>query len=404
MTKTDRPGIGLVVALGLLSMFGPVCLDMYLPALPDLPEDLRSTTTMAQLTLSACIVGLSLGQLVVGPWSDRVGRRLPLLLGLVLFVATSVGCALTTSMPVLIGLRVLQGAAGAAGLVVGRAVVADRFSGAAAASLYSTIAAINGLAPILAPLVGGQILRVGDWRTVFWVLAGMGVALLMVSVFWIGESLPPERRGAASRGVLAGFAVLVRDRVFVGLVLTGTMVTAAMFGYISASPFLLQQGFGLSEQQFSLSFASNAVGIVLCTQLGRVLTRRFSITATLAVGVAQCLTGAALLALAVFASLGLVWVLVALLIMVSAVGTTLPAATALAMDRHREIAGAASAVVGTAQFLLGAITAPLAGLGDRTAGHALAITALVAAGLAVLAALSVGRSAAVVADEGQARS
>ena len=209
-----RPGgVWLVVALGALSSFGPLCLDMYLPALPELPGDLSSTASAAQLTLSACIVGLGVGQLITGPLSDRLGRRGPLLVGVAVFVAASVVCAVTTSMTVLIVVRLVQGAAGAAGIVVGRAVIADLFAGKVAAAYFSTIAAINGLSPILAPVIGGQVLRVGTWRTVFWVLAGIGVVMLLLAFFVIRETLPPERRSSGGMtGDLRAFGTLLRDR------------------------------------------------------------------------------------------------------------------------------------------------------------------------------------------------
>ncbi|MBM9475922.1 multidrug effflux MFS transporter [Nakamurella flavida] len=366
----------MLLAVGALSGFGPLCLDMYLPALPELPGDLGSTAGAAQLTLSACIVGLALGQLLVGPVSDAVGRRGPLLVGVTVFAAASAVCALTTSMTVLIAARFVQGAAGAAGIVVGRAVVADLFVGRAAASAFATVAAVNGLAPVLAPLIGGQVLRVGDWRTVFWVLAGLGLVLLALAAALIPESLPRERRGGRT-GTLAAFRVLLADRAYLGCVLAGTMVSAAMFGYISASPFLFQEGFGLSPQAFSWTFALNAVGIVLATQIGRVALRRVGPASILAAGIAQAAVGAAALTVAVLAGWGVVAVAVALFVMVSAVGLALPNASALALARHREIAGSASALFGLTQFALAAVTAPLVGLGDRAAGTALAVTAVV---------------------------
>ena len=182
-----RRGAWLVVALGALSAFGPLCLDMYLPALPQLPGDLSSTAGAAQLSLTSCIVGLALGQLLVGPLSDRVGRRRPLLVGVAVFALASALCAVTGSMPLLIVLRFVQGAAGAAGIVVGRAIVADLFAGRAAAAYFSTMAAINGLAPILAPVIGAQVLRVGTWRTVFWVLAGVGIVLWLLTLLVVGR-------------------------------------------------------------------------------------------------------------------------------------------------------------------------------------------------------------------------
>jgi len=384
-------GIWLIIALGALSGFGPLCLDMYLPALPELPGDLYSTTSAAQLTLSSCILGLAAGQLITGPLSDRFGRRWPLLIGVAIFVIASAVCALTTSMTLLIAVRFIQGAAGAAGIVVGRAVVADLFAGKAAAAYFSAIATINGLAPILAPVIGGQVLQVGTWRTVFWVLTGIGVVLLVLSALVVKETLPPERRSSGGfGGTVRAFRTLLSDRGYVGCVLAGAMVTAAMFGYISASPFVLQDGFGLSPQWFSACFALNAIGIIIATQAGRMLLSRTTSFALLAWGVGQSLVGAVLLTVTVLAGWGLPMVLVSLFILVSAVGFALPHASAIAMDRHRDIAGSASALLGLAQFALGAVTAPLVGIGDSTTGVAMAFTALGATVIGV-AALWVAR-------------
>ena len=378
-----RGGFWLIIALGALSGFGPLCLDMYLPALPELPADLSSTAAAAQLTLSSCIIGLAVGQLITGPLSDRLGRRRPLLVGVAVFIVASAACALVTTMPLMIALRFVQGAAGAAGIVVGRAVVADMFAGKAAAAYFSAIATINGIAPIAAPVIGGQVLRVGTWRTVFWVLTGIGVLLLILSAIVIKETLPPERRSAGGfRVTLQSFGTLVRDRTYVGAVLAGTMVTAAMFGYISASPFLLQDGYGLSAQWFSACFALNAIGIIAATQLGRMLLRRTTSAVLLTVGVVQSVIGAILLAATIFAGGGLALVVISLFVMVSAVGFALPQASAIAMDRHRHIAGSASALLGLTQFALGAIAAPLAGLGNAADGQALAVTAVLATLLA----------------------
>jgi DHA1 family bicyclomycin/chloramphenicol resistance-like MFS transporter len=318
-----------------------------------------------------------------------------LLVGVAIFVVTSVVCAVTTSMTLLIAVRLIQGAAGAAGIVVGRAVVADMFAGKAAAAYFSAIATINGLAPILAPIIGGQVVRVGTWRTVFWVLAGIGAVLLVLAAVVIEETLPAERRSSGGfPDTMRAFGALLRDRGYVGCVLAGSMVTAAMFGYISASPFVLQDGFGLSAQWFSLCFALNAIGIIIATQLGRLLLNRTTSYVLLSLGVGQSLVGAIMLTVTVLAQWGLVMVLVSLFVMVSAVGFALPHASAIAMDRHRRIAGSASALLGLSQFALGAVAAPLVGFGDQERGTAMAIVALVASLIGV-AALLFARSAVV---------
>ena len=383
-TSAGRTGGGpaLLIALSALSAFGPLCLDMYLPALPQLPAGLGSTAGAAQLSLTACLVGLALGQLFAGPLSDRVGRRTPLLIGVAVFVVASALCALTPSMPLLIGLRFVQGAAGAAGIVISRAVVADMMAGSAAAAYFSAMAAINGLAPILAPVIGAQILRFGDWRTVFWVLTGIGVVLWFLTLFSVAETLPAKRRAAPGiRAQLRAFGVVLADRSYVGYVLAGTAVSAAMFGYISASPFLLQDGFGLSAQQFSLCFAINALGIIGMTVLGRALLRRCQPTQLLVAALVQAGFGALVLLGAVVAGWGLWPVLAGLFVMVSAVGLALPNSSALAMDLHRPVAGAASGVFGLSQYATGTVATVVVGIGDRTMGTALAVTAVVAVGL-----------------------
>ncbi len=380
-----RGGTWLLVTLGALSAFGPLCMDMYLPALPQLATSLSSTAGAAQFSLSACIIGLGVGQLVVGPFSDRFGRKNPLLIGLSLFVLASALCAVSTSMTLLIALRLLQGAAGAAGIVLCRAIVADRFTGKAAAAYFSTIAAINGLAPILAPVFGAQVLRVGTWRTVFWVLTGIGVVLVALTLMFVRESLPEERRSASGvSGILQAFRGLLTDRVYLGYAVAGSSVCAAMFGYISASPFLLQEGFGLTPQVFSLCFAVNAFGIVAMSQLSRFLLRRTDSVALMRWGVWQCAVGAGLLAGILLSGAGLLLVLGSLFVMVSSVGFALPHASVLAMDLHRMIAGSASALLGAFQYAFGAITAWLVGFGDKSAGSALAYTAVGAALVAVL--------------------
>jgi DHA1 family bicyclomycin/chloramphenicol resistance-like MFS transporter len=375
----DRSGgPALLLALGLLSAFGPLCLDMYLPALPDLPAGLNSTAGAAQLSLTACLVGLGVGQLVTGPLSDRVGRRLPLLIGVAVFTVASALCALTPAMWLLIVLRFVQGAAGAAGIVVGRAVVADMLTGSAAAAYFSALAAINGLSPILAPLLGAQVLRIGDWRTIFWVLTGIGAALLALTAAAVPETLPKTRRTAPGRGALTrGLPIVLADRGYRGYVLAGVAVMAAMFGYISASPFLLQDGFGLSPQQFSLCFAANAIGIITATMVNRMLLRRYDPARLLRWGLLQGSIGALLVLLAVGLRWGLWPVLIALFVMVSAVGFASPDSSALAMDRHRRQAGAASAVYGSAQYATGTLATIVVGIGDRTVGIALGVTAVV---------------------------
>src|SRR3989442_482960 len=248
---------------------------MYLPGLPALARDLQTGAAQVQLTLTACLVGLAVGQLVVGSISDSEGRRLPLLLGLGGYAATSLLCAVTPSIYLLIVLRLLQGVAGGAGIVIARAVVRDLYSGVAAARFYALLMLVNGLAPILAPVFGSQLLRVGSWRVVFVTLSVIGTALLAVAAIGLRETLPPNRRTAGGLGdTLRTFRMLLADRVFLGCALTSGCAIAAMFAYIAGSPFVLEDIYGVSPQLFSLVFATNALGIIAAGQLSARLVGR----------------------------------------------------------------------------------------------------------------------------------
>src|SRR5437763_10722880 len=265
----------LVFILGALTAFGPLSIDMYLPALPSLSRDFGTGASQAQLTLSACLLGLALGQVIAFPISDAQGRRRPLLFGLAADTLASLLCVVAPSVFVLVALRFVQGCAGAAGIVIARAIVRDLYSGVAAARFFSLLMLVNGLAPILAPIFGGLLLRFTSWRGVFIVLAIIGTLLLLAAATGLGETLPPERR--QSGGVLATittFRQLLANRSFMGYALSCGLAFAAMFAYIAGSPFVLQEIYGLSPQLFSVIFGTNALGLETASQLnGRLVGR-----------------------------------------------------------------------------------------------------------------------------------
>lgn len=378
----------LVLSLGALTAFGPLSLDMYLPGLPDLSRDLGTTTSLAQLTLTACMLGLAAGQLVAGPVSDARGRRAPLLVGLAAYAIASLLCALAPSIWVLIPLRFAQGFAGAAGIVIARAIVRDLHTGDDAARFYSLLMLVNGLAPILAPIVGGQLLGVTDWRGIFVVLAAIGVGLLFVGWRFVPETLAPaDRHGGGLRATTRVFGTLARDRAFAGYALAAGCCTAMMFCYIAGSPFVLQDVFGLSPQLFSVVFAVNALGIVVAAQIGARLVGRFGARRMLAAGLTTSGAGAAGLLLAVLLDAGLAGVLPSFLLVVASVGLVTPNATALALAGEPRIAGSASALLGLAQFAIGGAFAPLVGVGGSGTALPLALTT---AGLALGSALAFG--------------
>ncbi|WP_238432570.1 multidrug effflux MFS transporter [Micromonospora tarensis] len=384
---TNRQRTQLVLVLGALIAIGPLTIDMYLPALPAITAGLRTTETAVQLTLTGTLIGLALGQLLIGPLSDVVGRRLPLLAGLAAHVVASVLCVFAPNIAVLGTLRVLQGLGVAAATVVATAVVRDLFSGASFARIFSRLMLVMGLAPILAPTLGSALLSWTDWRGVFAALAVLGALLIVVAAFRLPETLPVTRRRHGGVGAtVRDYRGLLNDRAFVGLVLVAGLAMAALFAYVSGSSFVLQREYGLDEQQFGLAFGAGAVGLIGATQFNVRLLRRYTPQQIL-VGALIAGTAAGLL-LIVFAATGfggLGTLLASLWLVLAAAGLALPNAPALAMSRHSEAAGTAAALLGAVQFGVGAVSAPLAGLfGTGSVSMAIVIAGGMAAALVVM--------------------
>ncbi len=370
----------MIVALGLLSTFGPISLDLYLPALPQLADELGTSTSAAQLSITACLVGLSVGQVLAGPLSDRLGRRRPLVVGLAAYALMSLACAVAPSVELLIVFRLLQGFAGAAGLVIARAVARDLYSGRDLVLFLSRLMLISGLAPVLAPVIGGLLNQFLSWRGLFAVLAGFGVVLLLVGAFGLRETLPPERRRQGGlAATAAGFRELLDDRLFVGAALCSGLVGASMFAYIAGSTFILQRLFGMSPQGFSLVFGVNSLGIMAMSQLAGILTRRGRSAAwVLSLGLGLNLAGALVLVITVVGGLGLPLLLASLFVMVSANGLVFPTTTTLALTDYPHQAGTASSLLGLIQSFGGAVAAPLVGIAGETTAIPLGVVAIVA--------------------------
>ncbi|WP_433295877.1 multidrug effflux MFS transporter [Actinoplanes sp. CA-030573] len=347
--------------LGFLSALGPLTIDMYLPSLPKITEDLHAGAASVQLTLTGTLLGLALGQLIVGPLSDAWGRRLPLLAGIGVHVLASVLCIVAPNLAVLGTLRVLQGLGAAAASVVALAVVRDLYSGLAAARLLSRLMLVVGVAPILAPTIGGLVLRVSSWHGVFVVLTLAGASIMAATALVLPETLPVAAR--RRQNAVRGYARLFRDRAYVGLILVAGLAMAALIAYVSGSSFVFQDQYGMSEQQFAYVFAGGAVGLIGATQLNVRLLRRWT---------PQQILGGALLAgvggglvlwlLATTGIGGLAGVLVPLWFVLATVGLAMPNAPALALSRHGEAAGTAAALLGAVQFGVGALAAPLVGV------------------------------------------
>ncbi|MEU6139098.1 multidrug effflux MFS transporter [Streptomyces sp. NPDC047081] len=379
-----RTGLLVTLILGGLTATPPLAMDMYLPSLPEVTRSLHAPAATVQLTLTACLLGMALGQLVVGPMSDRWGRRRPLLAGLAVYVVATALCAFAPNVEVLVAFRLVQGLAGAAGIVIARAVVRDLYDGVAMARFFSTLMLISGVAPIVAPLIGGQILRVTDWRGVFAVLTVVG--LLLGGLVWakLPETLPVAERHSGGVGeALHSMRRLLADLPFTGFMLAGGFAFAALFAYISASPFVIQEIYGASPQTFSLLFGLNSVGLIAVGQLnGKLLVGRVSLEKVMGIGLAIVIAAATallLMATGVFGETGLVPVAAALFVLMSAMGITLPNAQALALMRTRHSAGSASALLGTSSFLIGAVASPLVGIAGEHSAVPMAVVQLAAA-------------------------
>lgn len=359
--RIKRRPLRTIAILAGISAFGPLTTDVYLPGLPEVGHTFATSPSNVQLTLTACLVGLALGQLVAGPLSDRFGRRRPLLVGLAFFVVASVACTVAPTIYALDAARLVQGLAGAAGIVIARAIVRDLHSGAAAGRYFSALAAVGGVAPIVAPLLGGQLLRIIPWQGIFLVLAAVGVILFVTVATAI-----PETRGDGPVTERA-FAILLRDRRFLGYVLGGALAFAAMFSYISASSFVYEGQYGVSPQVYSLLFGLNSLGLTLASILNGRLLSRFRMTTLLTVGLTMTAGGSIALLVCVLAGAGIAGIVPTLFVAVSGIGMIFPNTVALAMSEHGERAGSASAVIGVVQFTCGAAIAPVVGIAGTSA-------------------------------------
>jgi DHA1 family bicyclomycin/chloramphenicol resistance-like MFS transporter len=379
--------VRLVIVLGSVNAIGPLSIDMYLPAFPDIARGLQTSASAVQLTLTACVAGLALGQLLIGPLSDRLGRRMPLLAAMSTYSAASILCSVAPSVVMLMGLRFLQGLAGAGGVVIARAVVRDLHSGAAAVRLFSSLMLVTGLAPILAPLAGAQILEHASWRGIFVVLTVLSALIALIVLVGLRETLPPERRsGHGLASTLQTMRRLLRDRWFVCHGLAGGLGFGALFAYISGSSFVLQGIYGVSPQLYSVLFAMNGLGLIAGSQVNAHIVGRYGPARLLRAGLTAIAAAAGtLFAVVVIGGFGVWAVLIPMFVIVSSLSFVMPNATALALADHAEVAGTASALLGVIQFLIGALVAPLVGAGgtDSAVPMATVMTMIAVLALAV---------------------
>ena len=388
-TPSQGGGIGTptLIALAMLAAVAPFGIDLYLSAFPAMTSDLSTSATGVQLSLTAFLVGAGVGQVLFGPWSDRIGRMVPLLTGLAVFIAASAVAVAAGSIEVLVIARLAQGLGGAAGMVIGRAMILDRESGPAAARALNLMMMIGGVAPVVAPLTGSLLADAIGWRGLLSIVGALGVLSLAATLAFVRESRPKAVRVAGARGSWAGLL----DRGYIGHVIAFGFGMAIMMAYISASPFVYQEMIGLSAPMYGLAFAANAIGLVGATAISSRLARRFSIRALAAAGLVISLAAVLVILILTLTGAPAAWLMPPLFLAIAPLGLVFGNATALALSAVPPAAtGAASAFLGLLQFVLAGIVAALVGDGSTLP---LALTMLTAAVVALLG-LALGRARA----------
>jgi len=378
MTKANSK-LFLVLLLGVLSAFGPFVVDLYLPSLPQLASFFETSASMTQLTLTTAMIGLAVGQLLLGPLSDKFGRKKPLIISLVIYIISTVLIVFSSNIEMMIVLRVIQGLSSAGSVVISRAVATDLYRGREMTRFFGLLMTINGLAPIISPILGSLLLEYISWKGVFVFLALIGVIVLFFC-FRLKESLSAENRLQGSIfATFSTFGVIIKNRLFMSYVGIESFLLGAMFAYIAASPFILQSFYGLSAFIFSLCFGANGAALVIGANIGGKLPNRQA----LAIGVLAFVVAALYTIAVLIIQPYWLFVEIGFFAMLLLMGITFPAISTLAMESERQYAGSASALLGFAPFFLGGIVSPLVGIGNIFYSTALVILACGVLGLAI---------------------
>lgn len=378
----------ITLVLGALEAFGPLSMDLYLPQLPQLARTLDTTDALAQATMSVCMIGLGIGQLIAGPLSDRFGRKRPLVTGVILFALLSAVCAFAPSIEVLLVARFLQGLAGSAGVVISMAVARDLFEGVELSRMLSLLALVTSLTPIIAPVIGGQLARIMDWRGIFLVLAGVGTVLVFVAQFGLRETLGEGRHSGSVLGTTVRHTrEILRDPLFVALMIAACLGGAAFFSYLSMSSFVMQDQYGLTPQLFSIVFAINALSQLAGAQISRLFVARVGTARMYLVGQLAGASAALVLLAATLSGAPAIVVIVLLAVFLGSNGLGGPNGTTLALGHHGSRAGTASALLGMAMFTAGAIAAPLVSALAGTSAVTMVASIAAGSGAAALVAL-----------------
>lgn len=380
--------VRLIVTLGLLAAIGPISTDTYLPAFPDMARDLSTTNSQIQATMAGSLIGLGAGQLISGPLTDALGRKRPVVVGMIAHIALSVACALATNITVLIVLRVLQGLAGTAAAVTAMAVVRDLFTGERAASVMSRLMLVMGLTPVLAPMIGGVILNWTNWRGTFVFLAAFGAIMLLAALVWLPETHPPANRMELRPAATANaYLALLKDPVFVALIVISSAVAAMLFSYIAGSPFIVQQLYGLSPQQFSLVFAATGLSMVVGGQSNPFFLARFGLARTEFGALIGSVLGAVLLLVGVTLTDHILGFVLPMMLVVGLVAVHNANVTTIGLHRQGARAGTAAAFLGAVRFGVGGAMAPIVGLATSTSAVPLGWILVGAAVVAMVAFL-----------------
>ncbi|MCZ4246238.1 Bcr/CflA family efflux MFS transporter [Bacillus amyloliquefaciens] len=367
---TGKERLALAFLLGMLAILGPLNIDMYLPSFPEIAEDLSARASLVQLSLTACLIGLTIGQVVVGPLSDAQGRRKPLLLCIFLFALFSLFCALAPNITTLVIARFLQGFTASAGLVLSRAIVRDVFTGRELSKFFSLLMVITAVAPMVAPMTGGAILLLpfASWHTIFLFLTVIGFLLVLIIALKLKETLPPEKRIPSSIGnSVRTMGSLLKDRSFIGYALTVGFIHGGSFAYVSGTPFVYQDIYGVSPQVFSVLFGINGLAIItgsfIIGRFGGIIHEK----SLLRIGVITAMTATAVLLVMTIIHGPLAALVISIFIYMITIGMTLTSTFTLAMEKQGHRAGSASALLGMLPLLLGSIVSPLVGMNEATA-------------------------------------
>jgi MFS transporter, DHA1 family, multidrug resistance protein len=393
-TLTSTKRLQLALLLGSLGLLGPFTIDTYLPSFPTIVKDYDTTASLVQVSLTTCLLGLGLGQLVIGPMSDVQGRRKPLKTFLFLYLIASVICAFAPNIYTFIGARFIQGFAAAGGLVISRAIVRDLYSGRELTKFFSLLMLVGNLGPIVAPIAGAIILAFTDWSGVFLVLSCIGIILVLLVSWKLEETLPEEKRVSSNFSqIVKNFGSLFRDREFTGYALTQGLIVAGIFAYVSGIPFVYQNIYGVSPQVFSLLFGVNGVALIIGSQLVGRLADFISETTFLKIGLFTANISGAVLLAALLLKAPLIAVAIPIFLFIGSLAIISSTSFTLAMEKQGHIAGSASALLGLLPFVLGSLTSPLVGIAGEYSAIPMGVIMLATSFIALLIYFGVVRKA-----------